>query len=413
MHEHHAMAFPPFRSRPDVRRRFAKQLPKLLGMTMEQVQAEVPYYRHLHPDQIDQEITEVTRQNLQLFVRLLQSGRLPEPSEIEFMMRSAANRAEERIPLPEVLAAYYAGFSACWRQLDDVVESGDVTAVVEIGSLVLAYLQVVTTAVTETYVETTSALAGREQEAREELLKRVLNATDTPEHWYDAGLDHWPECSVISLRHRSPRHDDTVTVAVEVRRRTRAIREALGALSGDVVLDDLSPTGGMVVLRGRVEPAALRTALGKVIRGKWHAGLAVSTDRENTPEAAQSAHDCAEVAYRLGHPSGVHQINDLLLEVQVTRPGPARTALCELLSPVAGNSELMDTLTTYVDESHRRAQTAERLHVHPNTLDYRLRRVRELTGLDPNEPEGRQLIRAALVARRFIDGAGTRRGQRL
>lgn len=402
------MALPPIQPRTELRERLAKRLPELVGMTMEQVQAEVPFYRHLHPDQLDQEINEVTRQNLQLFVRLLQDGRLPEPSEIEFLMRSAASRAEERIPLPEVLAAYYAGFSACWQQLEEVAEPGDVTAVVEIGSLVLGYLQVVTTAVTETYVETTTALTGREREARTDLLQRVLDATDTPAHWHDAGLAFWPERTLVCLRHRPPSHDDTVTVAVEARRRARAVREELGALSGSVVLDGLSPTGGMLVLRGRVESAAVRKALGKSLRGKWYAGLAHAPDRQRTPEAALSAHDCAEVADRLAYPTGVHQINDLLLEVQVTRPGPARTALAGLLGPIAGNRELLDTLTTYVEEAHRRAPTARRLHVHPNTLDYRLRRVRELTGLDTNDPEGRQLVRAALVVRRFVDSISSR-----
>ncbi|QIX28367.1 PucR family transcriptional regulator [Nocardioides sp. JQ2195] len=99
----------------------------------------------------------------------------------------------------------------------------------------------------------------------------------------------------------------------------------------------------------------------------------------------------------------------MLLEVQVTRPGPARSALLDLLAPISENRELLQTLTTYVEESHRRAPTASRLHVHPNTLDYRLRRVRELTGLDPNAPEGRQLIRAALVVRRFVEGGEPRR----
>lgn len=403
------MPLTPFRSRTGLRKRLARQLPGLVDVAVDKVTNEVPYYRHLPRDQLARDIPEVTRQNLELFVRLLREERLPEPGEIEFMMRSAAARAEERIPLPDVLAAYYAGFRACWEQIGEVADGGDLAGVVEVGSLVLAYLQTVTTAVTDAYVETTTALTGRDREARATLLGRVLEATDEPDDWQAAGLSHWPVRSVVAFRHPPPRHADQVTVAVEARRRTRAVREALVALTGAETLDDLTSTGGIAVLRGRVDAGDLRTALGRVLHRRWHAGLAVAAEPERTPEAASAARDCAEVADRLGYPSGVHQLGDLLLEVQVTRPGPARTALRDLLAPLDEHPELLQTLTAYVAEHGRRATAAQRLHVHPNTLDYRLRRIRELTGVDPGDREDGQLARAALVVRGFLDGGGAQR----
>ncbi|EUA48338.1 putative transcriptional regulator [Mycobacteroides abscessus subsp. abscessus] len=36
--------------------------------------------------------------------------------------------------------------------------------------------------------------------------------------------------------------------------------------------------------------------------------------------------------------------------------------------------------------------------MHPNTLDYRLRRVAELTGLDPAQPSAARTLAAALLA---------------
>ena len=44
-------------------------------------------------------------------------------------------------------------------------------------------------------------------------------------------------------------------------------------------------------------------------------------------------------------------------------------------------------MATYVELRRDRRRTAERLHIHPNTLDHRLRRARELTGLDLDDPE--------------------------
>ena len=50
-------------------------------------------------------------------------------------------------------------------------------------------------------------------------------------------------------------------------------------------------------------------------------------------------------------------------------------------------AELLPTLREYVLSGCRQAETAERLHVHLNTLKYRLRRIEELTGADFRDPE--------------------------
>ncbi len=396
------MQLSPFRSKPDLRQRLAERLPDLLGLTLEQVTSEVPFYQHLTQDHMDSDVAQVTAQNLLLFVRLLLEDQLPERSDFELMMRSAASRAEERIPLQDVLAAYYAGFRACWDQLLEVIGPGDGQAVVEIGNLVLVYLRVVTIAVTESYVETTTALSGREREARAELLSLVLDANDAPEDWQEAGLSPWTERTVISLRLSPPRHGDQLRAQVDVRRRASAVRDVLGELSGAEVLDSLGPSGGTIVARGRISPAALGEALGTALRGRWYAGLATAELGEETLEALQAATECAEVADRLRRTPGVHVLRDLLLEVQVTRPGPARSALLAVLTPLDAHPELTETLIAYVAAAGRRADTSRQLHIHANTLDYRLRRVQDLTGVDASTREGGELIHAALLVRQFV-----------
>jgi DNA-binding PucR family transcriptional regulator len=92
----------------------------------------------------------------------------------------------------------------------------------------------------------------------------------------------------------------------------------------------------------------------------------------------------------------------VLVEVQVTRPGPARTALLDVLDGLDQYDDLVETLTAHVQEGGRRTDTAKRLHVHPNTLDYRLRRIREITGVDPGDRDGAQLLRSALIVRAYL-----------
>ncbi|MCL5039590.1 MAG: PucR family transcriptional regulator ligand-binding domain-containing protein [Firmicutes bacterium] len=60
------------------------------------------------------------------------------------------------------------------------------------------------------------------------------------------------------------------------------------------------------------------------------------------------------------------------------------------------STELVKTLTVYLS-SDDLAQAAQKLHVHPNTLRYRLQRVQEITGLNPTTGKGRLLFNLALI----------------
>ena len=61
----------------------------------------------------------------------------------------------------------------------------------------------------------------------------------------------------------------------------------------------------------------------------------------------------------------------------------------------ARKGALVATLRAYL-ETGEQQQAAHRLRVHPNTLRYRLDRIREITGLDLEDPETRLNLSVAL-----------------
>lgn len=91
----------------------------------------------------------------------------------------------------------------------------------------------------------------------------------------------------------------------------------------------------------------------------------------------------------------------MLLDYQLTRPGVARRELAALLDPLADHPELLQTLEVHLGYDLNRRRTASTLHIHANTVDYRLRRIAELTGLDPARRVDLRHLEAALVARRL------------
>ncbi len=69
----------------------------------------------------------------------------------------------------------------------------------------------------------------------------------------------------------------------------------------------------------------------------------------------------------------------------------------------AADSALRDTLEAFLDRSGAIEATARALYVHPNTVRYRLRRITELTGLNPSAARDAFALRLGLSYGRLAD----------
>jgi DNA-binding PucR family transcriptional regulator len=101
---------------------------------------------------------------------------------------------------------------------------------------------------------------------------------------------------------------------------------------------------------------------------------------------------------------------DYILELLLARsPRVAELARRRVLGPLETytdprSSDLVLTLATFVELRLDRRSAAERLHVHPNTLDYRLERISKLTGLELRRPRDMALVTLALRQRELAAG---------
>jgi DNA-binding PucR family transcriptional regulator len=179
--------------------------------------------------------------------------------------------------------------------------------------------------------------------------------------------------------------------------------------AGQPVLGLLEPEGGPVLLATTPkEVEKILASLDGLVAELTEAagapvsfGTAVASTVADLATAARQAADVLRLAVGLGRPAGAYRLQDVLLEYQLSRPSDALPALGSLLDPLNRNPDLILTLETYLGHDLDRRKAAGALHVHPNTLDYRLRRIVELVGIDPSTARGLQLIGAALAARRL------------
>ena len=80
-----------------------------------------------------------------------------------------------------------------------------------------------------------------------------------------------------------------------------------------------------------------------------------------------------------------------------------RKTLGRLLSyDESKNAELVQTLEAFFDSHGNLSQTASRLHIHRNTLTYRLEQISSITQLDLDDPDARFSLQFALKLRPVI-----------
>lgn len=67
-----------------------------------------------------------------------------------------------------------------------------------------------------------------------------------------------------------------------------------------------------------------------------------------------------------------------------------------VLSSIKEDDDLIETLKTYFYYNQSLKNTADALHIHINTLHYRLKQIRDITNIDPKSAEGTTLFYIAL-----------------
>ncbi|MDX8151202.1 helix-turn-helix domain-containing protein [Patulibacter brassicae] len=107
----------------------------------------------------------------------------------------------------------------------------------------------------------------------------------------------------------------------------------------------------------------------------------------------------------------------LLLSAMSENPDELRRFYAETIEPLAAydaqyETDLVGTVTAYLDADGSVAAAAQRLFTHRHTVRYRLERVRELCGLDVTSSDGRERLSLGLKAMRVL-GLGQHDGAAL
>lgn len=355
-------------------------------------------------DALRGDITAVTRACLELAISMLDGTDIPDKTAR--LEQAAANWAREGIPIDTIQHALHEGFRLGFDLILDRATPDDFDSLKGASRRLLDVLDTINATVSRAYVKELRGVVGEHHTAVHTLTSALLAGHPTSVMARESGIEIAEAYHVVALS--VPAHPDERNPAlnsqVVARRKLRRVQAALADRCGDTALSLLSVDGGTVLVpAATIADGDLDEFVAVLSRNAQVPVTAAVIDAAaaDIPGAARRAHELLDMVQRLHCQPALYRFDNLALEYQLTRPGPGREYLGALLDVLDDHPELLGTLRKHIGTNLNRQQTARALHVHTNTVDYRLKRVAQLTGFDPTQPAGLWYLRSALVARTY------------
>ncbi|MEJ7832893.1 MAG: helix-turn-helix domain-containing protein [Nocardioides sp.] len=310
---------------------------------------------------------------------------------------TGARRAEQGLPLDDVLRSFRMGGRLIWDDLIEQAPSGlDADEIREIGTRLWEVVDETSAQVAASYHAHERAVVRADEQLRAELWEGVLGGrAKEPGFANDAAQILDLPVSGDYLVATATLLDIEFAESTLSPHATAWVRRTSGIV-GLVALRDESPSEALSGLAraaasGLIEPVAIGTSavvhgLAGVDVGFRQATMALRAQDDRPGLAAFDA--TLPEALLLGSPDVATRLVDVWL-------GPL------LALPAAESQALLDTLQAWVETGGSAILTAERVPCHRNTVLNRLRRVAKLTGHDVYETRPPIELQLALRALRI------------
>ncbi len=348
-----------------------------------------------------------------LLVQLHEGGR-HEPASLARLGRAGERQAEMSVPLEVLLSAYRLAARVVWSEV--IGEAGrreelEPATVLAISEEILDYLDQISGAVGRAYLDARERIVRQRDRDRDRIMQRLLAGDVTPDLRRLAAsldLDLAPPYRVLACA--APDVADADTLLLDAWRWAAPLLVEddpgmwIALVRRDADVRRLAEDGARALRRrrgGSASPPPLRLGAGPV-----------AARLDDVAEAARHARRALAVGTRLAPDGMVHDDREAIPYALLDAdPAQLRLHVEHVLGPLLGagsrSAMLLDTLEALVC-SRGPNEAATRLGIHRHTVVYRLQRIRDLLGVDLDDPQQRHRLWLALQASRLLqDGAPT------
>jgi hypothetical protein len=354
--------------------------------------AEIESYSRLPHAVLEGRKFDVTRANLALFLDLAETQREIVDDDLETARAGARADARDGIPLDDLLQAYRIGGLVCWREVIPYGRPEEQFAAVAAGELYVRFAETMSTAVAAAYHDEIELMGSREDHLQRALYDGIIGE-ETGEHELRTLADElrFPLLtSYLPFAAASPKGNagQLARLLGEHGLLARADGERVAGLAPDQDAERILAAAGATF------------ALGAPVQ------------RSELSAALDDQRALLDLGLHAGRAGAIGQREFLIERCLVRRPWLGSALEQQLLAPLEehdrdNGSELVATLQAFVGVELSRKVAAKTLHIHPNTLDYRLDQINRLTGVRLGQPRDLTLVTLALAQRELPDQPGS------
>jgi len=370
----------------DVCERVAARLPELAGASVSGIRRDLEAYLVVPEDEHLAAVAEQQRRRLEA----LAQRRLLDATDVARAAELARRRARQGIPVDVLIGAYHVGDQELWRALC-VDPRGATPLLPDVATLMLTSLHAISMVLAAAHGEVTRELQGHRVTLSHRLVELLLTEGAGPEASRVAdALELDPDGDFNALLWR--RTGGEIVLPPEVQRELdRAPVPAVHSYHSGVVvvLGQDPPEDWLHLLAGRLAPAGL---VGVGLRRPGLDGAATSLGDARLALAAADV-DRPVVWFAEAWAEAC-----LLAEQARLEP-----LLADAVRVGEAHPHLAETVLAFAASDMSVARTGETLHLHANSVTYRLQRWAQLVGWDPRSFDG--LIRSVAACRLALRGS--------
>jgi hypothetical protein len=342
-------------------------------------------------ESVKRDLVSVNVHTAQLFLEVVDRGRMPTDAQLDVLAAAARERFRQGVPLPSLLRAYQVGGHEMWKHVSQDWPDLDHYLLTD---STLRYINCTSTVAEHAYTAERDDMLNSRSEATRMLLSRLVqddfeNASDRRGVIHALGLDsNRPHVAVIiRAACAADAAEETLADVLDDVRRVVPTAVCSVLRQGAIALIPAMHSNGVSALLSTA--IRQRTPLADMVTVGIGRPAAGDDGLLATVREAERARVVGEILFRN---RTVHEYDSLGC-YDLFRHGEAVDEFVDgVLADFArhdehSRGELIRTLYAYFTLGMNRRATATRLGIHPNTLDYRLRKASEVAGVQVTDPE--------------------------
>jgi len=377
----------PWQSLPlGLARAMRPRLPATVRAIADAVTASTPAFTAIESEKFRRDVHAAVRVALERFLELIgtEEPALPPHFREVFVALGAAEARENRGPEALLAAMRTAARLLLRAAATAMAETGvtEIEPLIDLSDAISAYADELAAAGTDGFALQVREQAGEGDRRRHQLADLLLRGNAAPDVVADAAAGiGWRGLHAVAPVLLPPDQ----------------ARDARFRYSADGVVVERENNAVLLVRDG---PRAGRAALAEAFAGRG-AVIGPLLAWSRTPEAVRLAERTTEL---VGRDAGTVFVDDHLAALALRgEPGALAVLSARRLAPLAAlrrgqRDTLLATLHSWLRHWGSRAEVAAELYVHPQTVSYRLGRLRELLGDDLDDPNTRFELLLVLTA---------------